>query len=493
MAIFGKDDREKQNSTLTVPNIHIAQVVSYFPDGSTLQSSGVLVGTNDVLASGHALHRLELGGYATSVEVILGRNGDHKPLGIIDGVTIDVASGWVQKQQYDMDYGLITLPQPVGNTSGWMKTASISHPEEYLQVATYSLGYPGDKGGIFQFQTSGSSTSYTNGIYYFSDDLDALGGQSGSPLILSHSDYGELAIGLISHENVAPDANGVLVFSPAITSQFNEWASNNNSTIEDWRDTALYETHLIDFVANVYTAVLDRTADHDGMSNWLDNISTGMSPVDIVIHFLTSDEYVNSPIFNVTSNKTMVDTLYQQFFSRAADTGGAGYWGGQLQQGAFFEEVLTQFIYSKEYQDNHALSNYLIRYQWYDSYQLMVYGKDDNDTLTGSNKDDFLSGQLGNDYLFGGLGEDWLSGGVGNDQIKGGEGKDLFVIDTGSNQSDLFLDFNPAEDVIVGLSPSVKYNWLETSEGLQLSMYQINTTVTLIGVGLDQVQEISFI
>jgi V8-like Glu-specific endopeptidase len=141
MAIFGKDDRVKQNSTLTVPNIHIAQVVSYFPDGSTLQSSGVLVGTNDVLASGHALHRLELGGYATSVEVILGRNGDHKPLGIIDGVTIDVASGWVQKQQYDMDYGLITLPQPVGNTSGWMKTASISHPEEYLQVATF-FGLP---------------------------------------------------------------------------------------------------------------------------------------------------------------------------------------------------------------------------------------------------------------------------------------------------------------------------------------------------------------
>ncbi len=97
------------------------------------------------------------------------------------------------------------------------------------------------------------------------------------------------------------------------------------------------------------------------------------------------------------------------------------------------------------------------------------------------------------DYLLGGLGEDGLSGGVGNDQIKGGEGKDLFVIDTGSNQSDLFLDFNPAEDVIVGLSPSVKYNWLETSEGLQLSMYQINNTVTLIGVGLDQVQEISFI
>ena len=298
---------------------------------------------------------------------------------------------------------------------------------------------------------------------------------------------------VIQSSGVLVGANGVLVFSPAITSQFNEWASNNNSTIEDWRATALYDTHFIDFVANVYTAVLGRVADHNGMTNWLDHISTGMSSMDIVKHFLTSDEYINSPIFNVTSNNAMVDSLYQQLFSRTADTGGASYWGNQLQQGVSFEEVLTQLIYSQEYQGSHALNNYLIRYQWYDSFQLKVYGKDDNDTLTGSNKDDFLSGQLGNDYLFGGLGEDWLSGGVGNDQLKGGEGKDLFVIDTGSNQSDQFLDFNPTEDVIVGLSPSVKYNWLETNEGLQLSMYQINTTVTLVGVGLDQLEDIIFI
>ena len=274
MAIFGADERVKQNNTLAWPNITVAQVVSYFPDGSILQSSGVLIGANDVLASGHALHRMELGGYATAVEVMLGRNGSHKPLGIIDAVAIDVASGWVQQQQYSADYGLITLPQPVGNTLGWMTTASISQPEDYLQTAMYSLGYPGDKGGALQFQTSGSSTSYADGIYYFSADLDALAGQSGSPLILSHSDYGELAIGLVSHENVSPEANGVLVFSPAITSQFNEWATNNNSTIEGWQATALYASHLIDLVANVYTAVLGREADRSGMDNWLEHMSS---------------------------------------------------------------------------------------------------------------------------------------------------------------------------------------------------------------------------
>jgi Ca2+-binding RTX toxin-like protein len=154
--------------------------------------------------------------------------------------------------------------------------------------------------------------------------------------------------------------------------------------------------------------------------------------------------------------------------------------------------VLTEFIYSEEYQANHALNNYLIRYQWYDSFQLQVFGKEDNDTLTGSNYDDLLSGNLGNDYLFGGSGEDWLSGGEGNDQLKGGEGRDIFVIDLGANQSDLFLDFNPAEDIITGLNSSVRYSWLETSSGLQLSMYEIDTTVTLVGVGLDQLEQVSF-
>jgi V8-like Glu-specific endopeptidase len=492
MAIIGADERVKQNSTLAWPNIYIAQIVSYFPDGTALQSSGVLVGPNDVLASGHALYRIELGGYVTDVEVVLGRNGDHKPLGIIDAVAIDVASGWVQEQQYSADYGLVTLPQPVGNTTGWMSTASISQPEDYLQADVYSLGYPGDKGGAMQFQTSGAPTSYTNGIYYFNEGLDAVGGQSGSPLILSHSDYGELAIGLVSHENIAPDVNGVLVFSPAIAAQFNEWANNNNSTIENWRATTLYDTHLIDLVANVYTGVLGRDADRGGMDNWLEYMSSGMSAVSMVKHFLYSSEYTNSPTHSVSSNKTTIDNLYQQLFNRAVDTGGASYWNTQLEHGAAFEEVLTKLIYSEEYQQNNALNNYLIRYQWYDSFQLKVYGKNENDTLTGSNKDDFLSGELGNDYLFGGLGDDWLSGGAGNDQLRGGEGKDVFVIDVGSNQADLFLDFNPAQDVIVGLTPEVRHDWLETSAGLQLSMYQTNSTVTLVGVALDQLAELSF-
>jgi Ca2+-binding RTX toxin-like protein len=85
-----------------------------------------------------------------------------------------------------------------------------------------------------------------------------------------------------------------------------------------------------------------------------------------------------------------------------------------------------------------------------------------------------------------------LSGGAGNDQLRGGEGKDVFVIDVGSNQADLFLDFNPAQDVIVGLTPEVRHDWLETSAGLQLSMYQTNSTVTLVGVALDQLAELSF-
>jgi V8-like Glu-specific endopeptidase len=493
VAIFGMDERIKQANTLAWPNISIAQILSHFPDGTILQSSGVLIGVNDVLASGHALHRLEFGGYVTAVEVVLGRNGDHKPLGIIDASAIDVTSGWVHSQQYSADYGLITLPQPVGNTTGWMNTASIGEPEDYLQVATYSLGYPGDKGGTLQFQTVGSSSSYSNGIYYFDDSLDAMAGQSGSPLILSHSDYGELAIGLVSHENISPDANGVLVFSPSITAQFNEWASKNNSTVANWHAESAFDTYLIDLVANVYTGVLGRVAEREGMDNWLEHMSNGMSAVSLVTHFLNSAEYVDRPTFDVASNATTVQSLYQQMFSRAADAGGANYWDGQLTLGMAFDEVLTRFVCSEEYQTTHALNNYLIRYQWYDSFQLKVYGKDQNDILTGSNHDDFLTGKLGNDYLFGGVGEDWLSGGAGNDQLKGGEGRDYFVIDNGANQSDQFLDFNPADDVIVGLQPSVRYDWLETDAGLQLSLYQTNTIVTLVGLALDQVEDITFI
>jgi Ca2+-binding RTX toxin-like protein len=105
-------------------------------------------------------------------------------------------------------------------------------------------------------------------------------------------------------------------------------------------------------------------------------------------------------------------------------------------------------------------------------------GGDDADRISGLGGDDFLKGDAANDSVYGGLGNDnieggegsdrlfgdggadTLDGGFGADQLTGGAGADGFLLDRSGSGVDRFLDFNPAEDLIllsqasyIGLTP----------------------------------------
>ena len=59
----------------------------------------------------------------------------------------------------------------------------------------------------------------------------------------------------------------------------------------------------------------------------------------------------------------------------------------------------------------------------------MVYGRNGNDTLSGSTFSDLLDGGAGNDSISADTGNDTLIGGAGNDTLNGGEGFDTAVFD----------------------------------------------------------------
>jgi Ca2+-binding RTX toxin-like protein len=78
------------------------------------------------------------------------------------------------------------------------------------------------------------------------------------------------------------------------------------------------------------------------------------------------------------------------------------------------------------------------------------YGKDTNDTLTGTNADDKIFGLFGDDSLVGGAGNDALNGdygndtlvgGLGKDTLTGGDGKDTFVFSVVEKSIDTITDF----------------------------------------------------
>lgn len=100
------------------------------------------------------------------------------------------------------------------------------------------------------------------------------------------------------------------------------------------------------FVERFYTLVLGRQPDRGGFDNWVTALTNGSyAGGDIAKAFFLSAEYLNQN----TSNDAFVDTCYQAFFGRAADSAGKEGWLKLLAQGQSREQVLNGFIGSTEF------------------------------------------------------------------------------------------------------------------------------------------------
>lgn len=105
------------------------------------------------------------------------------------------------------------------------------------------------------------------------------------------------------------------------------------------------------------------------------------------------------------------------------------------------------------------------------SYGVIFYGGDGNDTLTGGSGADKLYGDAGTDKLYGGAGNDILSGGAGDDLLSGqagtdtltgGSGKDTFVYANGGG-SDKITDYTAGYDTLQISSGSISKTTLANS------------------------------
>ena len=100
------------------------------------------------------------------------------------------------------------------------------------------------------------------------------------------------------------------------------------------------------FVERFYTLVLGRQPDTGGFDTWVTTLTNGSyAGGDIAKAFFLSAEYLGQN----TSNNDFVDTCYQAFFGRAADSAGKEGWLNVLAQGQSREYVLNGFIGSAEF------------------------------------------------------------------------------------------------------------------------------------------------
>ena len=93
------------------------------------------------------------------------------------------------------------------------------------------------------------------------------------------------------------------------------------------------------FVTALYSDLLGRTPDSDGLAYWEGQLSSGTTPTSVAAAILSSTEY----------RTDYVQTLYVSLLGRDADAGGLSYWVAQLAGGQSNETVISGFVGSAEY------------------------------------------------------------------------------------------------------------------------------------------------
>jgi V8-like Glu-specific endopeptidase len=173
--VIGADSRVRISPADFFPWSAQCHLEMTFPDGTRVNGSGTLIGDKYVLTAGHCVFFPDFGGWATSIKVFPGRDGDSKPWSA-NSVRLRSVTGWTVNQDSDYDYGLITLDGSVGWETGWFAIWPASDSD--LSATANLSGYPGDKPAGTQWYAAGSVTGYNSN--HVDHNIDIIKGDSGA-------------------------------------------------------------------------------------------------------------------------------------------------------------------------------------------------------------------------------------------------------------------------------------------------------------------------
>ncbi len=113
------------------------------------------------------------------------------------------------------------------------------------------------------------------------------------------------------------------------------------------------------FVTLLYSNVLDRGPDQDGLEGWLAQLAGGLSREDVVLGFAQSAEFIANSNAEAYTYLKMdaadglddVFRLYQTTLDRAPDLTGLQNWTHRLDEGLELRSVVSGFVNSTEFQN----------------------------------------------------------------------------------------------------------------------------------------------
>lgn len=479
--IFSPDNRQilAYSAASTLAERTAVQIISVFPDGYAASGSGTITGANDVLTAAHVVYSQEHGGEATSILITPERFNTLKPFGSVSGTMTSIPDGWLTYESYAYDYALITMSRPIGYYTGWIDlgVVTVSSASQLIQ----SYGYPGDlEAGDSLVYTPGNGGELNGNILRYYGSMDAAGGQSGSG-VLSQGSTPTL-IGLISHENITYNYNGILAMTTPVSTDITGWMESNDTDLRDPISSDLPRS-TIETLSLFYYAFLNRDPDADGLNFWVQSVHSGTAVETVADAFFDSTEFSSTTTASL-SIPSFVDYLYTHILSRVADEGGRNFWIQALENGFERSVLAMSFAQSEEFHNLHRLDLYEIWHRQYNDFTLEAYGTIENETLIAAEGDSMLFADEGADILLGGAYDDYLWGGDGNDTLSGGEGNDFFAWDIGEG-IDTITDFNTAQDVL-RLRSDFDWSWGNTAQGwLTLRSDPLNGVI-LTGISSEQ-------
>jgi V8-like Glu-specific endopeptidase len=229
LAIQDSDDRLAiTTNASTTPFSAYLQVAAQFSDGSVLQSSGVMVGPNDVLTAANAIYSQEHGGWATNIQVTPGRFGGLKPFGVHSASQISAPLAWQNSSDLSSDYGLLSLASDIGYVTGWVETGYAGTLSGLSNYTLSTLGYPTDLGGNTLYYSSGSIDEVAANELVFTDDLDMMAGQNGSPVVFNSGGV-DIVLGLAAQVTDNSEDNRVLALTAESFQTIQTWAADNTT------------------------------------------------------------------------------------------------------------------------------------------------------------------------------------------------------------------------------------------------------------------------
>ena len=226
-SVIGGDTRSKVLNPSVSPYSKIVFIRTFFPNGYTVRSSGVILGPDLVLTCAHSLYVEDYGGWATKCLVFTDVNGSRP--NDSDGVStikMTIPSAWRTSGSSGSDWGYVITNTAIGNQKGWMGFgySPTSYSVNYT-ISGYPLNepYKTSNDNYYMYTASGKISLSSDGNM-FDYEIDTSEGQSGSPLYTS----GQIVYGI--H---VLGGNHATKISPTL---YNYLVSAKNEGIEKWSD-----------------------------------------------------------------------------------------------------------------------------------------------------------------------------------------------------------------------------------------------------------------